>query len=97
MAFYVMPQNETEGAFLDRVGKKLKTAPKWADVPDGKMLVVLVEFDGLPEARICCTESEYKAYTDSKFFDHRAFYLVELNELIKIGSLEFAEYISGEG
>ena len=96
MGFYVNPENETKEEFLARVGKKLEVAPKWRDVPEGQMLVTLIDNGWMTAAGICYSEGEHRDHTDLNDPRPRTYYLVELNELIKVGDLDFAEYMCGD-
>lgn len=96
MGFYVNPETETKEKFLDRVGEKLSEAPKWDAIPDGKMMVTLLDNGWMTAAGICYSEMEYREHTSASDPRPRTYYLVDLNELIKVGGLDFAEYMCGD-
>ena len=89
MGCYVNPENESKESFLNREGVLYDGIPKWNQVPDKMMPVVLLNNGLFTAAGVAYKESELGAFTDPRDIRPKKIYFVPIEKLWEVSDLRY--------
>jgi hypothetical protein len=92
MSYFLDLKEESNEAFLNRVGRIADGVCRWKDIPKGYAPVVL--FDGLlgPVASVGYNEMEYEALTNPHYRRYKKVYFVPIRELALVVDLDLVRF-----
>jgi len=89
MGCYVNPGDESKESFLAREGVLYDGKPRWDQVPESMLPVVLMNNGPFTAAGVCYKESELAAFTDPSDYRPKKIYLVPIEKLLWTSDLRY--------
>ena len=85
MGYYINPKSETKESFLMKEGQFCPGKPKWEELPEGMLPVVLIDNGLFTAAGIAFSKNELDVFTGDN--RRKTYYLVETKKLYPVSDL----------
>ena len=82
MGYYINPRDKTKEQYLAACGEELPSCPKWADIPQGKVLVCWMNNGWMTAAAIAYSERELGDFNLPSDTRPKKWYLLSIEDAV---------------
>ena len=97
MGIYVNPVDLEKEHWLESFGVLAVGTIQWADVPKGKLPVILIDNGHFTAAGVATCESEFLAFTNPNDRRYKKIYFVNIQSLFSVTGEDFAKIMKAQG